>query len=78
MPTLTVRDIDEETMRRLRAVARANNRSLSAEVRHVLDRHASATRPRAFRDTSPPPTDCTDEICDDPAGDRGLYDDPAK
>jgi plasmid stability protein len=52
MPTLTVRDIDEETMRRLRAVARANNRSLSAEVRHVLAGHARAEAPHATGQTN--------------------------
>ncbi len=78
MPTLTVRDVDEKTLRRLRAIARTNTRSLSAEVRHVLDRHALAARLPAFRETLPPQTDSTEEIRTDRDSSRGRYGDRAE
>jgi plasmid stability protein len=37
MATLTIRQLDEEVYARLRERARANNRSLEAEARHLLD-----------------------------------------
>lgn len=37
MATLTIRQLDDEIYERLRARARANNRSLEAEARHLLD-----------------------------------------
>ena len=37
MVTLTIRQLDDEVYERLRLRARANNRSLEAEARHLLD-----------------------------------------
>lgn len=37
MATLTIRQLDDEVYERLRERARANRRSLEAEVRHLLD-----------------------------------------
>ncbi len=37
MATLTIRRLDDEIYERLRDRARANNRSLEAEARHLLD-----------------------------------------
>ena len=37
MATLTIRQLDDEVYERLREQARANNRSLEAEARHLLD-----------------------------------------
>ena len=37
MATLTIRQLDDEVYDRLRERARANRRSLEAEVRHLLD-----------------------------------------
>lgn len=36
MATLTIRQLDDELYDRLRKQARANNRSLEAEARHIL------------------------------------------
>lgn len=40
MATLTVRKLNDATYEKLGRRARANNRSLEAEVRDILDRHA--------------------------------------
>ncbi len=45
MPTLTVRQLDDETYRGLKAQAEASGRSMEAEVRDIL---ASAVRGRAW------------------------------
>lgn len=37
MATLTIRQLDEQVYERLKGRARANKRSLEAEVRHLLD-----------------------------------------
>ena len=36
MATLTIRNLDEKTVERLKHQARQNGRSLQAEVRHIL------------------------------------------
>lgn len=49
MGTLTIRNVDPAVIDRLKAQARANQRSLDAEVRHVLKRETSrALRTREF------------------------------
>lgn len=37
MATLTIRQLDDDTYRRLKERARTNRRSLEAEVRHLLE-----------------------------------------
>jgi len=44
MATLTVRKLDDDLHERLRALARANNRSLEAEVRTILEQAAPPKR----------------------------------
>jgi plasmid stability protein len=44
MPDLLVRNVDTETVTRLKALAKAHHRSLQAELREILDR--ASTRPR--------------------------------
>jgi plasmid stability protein len=41
MPTLTVRNLDEATLHRLKRQAEAHRRSLEAEVREILSRAAA-------------------------------------
>ncbi|SMF23626.1 hypothetical protein SAMN06265365_108151 [Tistlia consotensis] len=41
MPTVTIRDVDEETLTRLRKRAAEEHRSLSAEIRMILQEQAS-------------------------------------
>ncbi len=41
MPTVTVRDIDQETLERLKKRAAEEHRSLSAEIRKILQEQAS-------------------------------------
>ena len=41
MGSLTIRDLDDGVIDRLKAQARANQRSLEGEVRHLLVREAS-------------------------------------
>jgi hypothetical protein len=38
MPNVLVRDLDDEVLRQLKAAAKANNRSLQAEIHDVLRR----------------------------------------
>ncbi|MDF7664351.1 DNA-binding protein [Bifidobacterium sp. ESL0763] len=37
MPTLTIRKVDDETVDRLKAIAKENNRSTEAEVRSIVE-----------------------------------------
>jgi plasmid stability protein len=41
MGTLTIRDVKTTVVRRLKAKAKANHRSLEAEARDILDRQAA-------------------------------------
>lgn len=55
MATLTIRQLDDAVYERLKARAKANNRSLEAEARTILDertrnRTETVTRLRAFQD----------------------------
>jgi len=50
MAQMTVRNIDEETFRRLKERAARNKRSLEAEVRVVLDDAVRASDATALRD----------------------------
>ena len=51
MGNITVRNLDDEVINTLKEEARANERSLEAEVRYVLTRRASrATRVGEFRE----------------------------
>ena len=51
MGSITVRNLDDEVINTLKEEARANERSLEAEVRYVLTRRASrATRVGEFRE----------------------------
>lgn len=52
MPTLTVRNLDETALERLKQRAAANHRSLEAEVRTLLERAASSTTREAFIERS--------------------------
>ncbi|MCY3944344.1 MAG: hypothetical protein OXG18_11395, partial [Gemmatimonadetes bacterium] len=40
MGVLTIRNVDDEVIARLKARAKANHRSLEGELRHILSRHA--------------------------------------
>jgi len=40
MGVLTIRNVDDEVIVRLKARAKANHRSLEGELRHILSRHA--------------------------------------
>lgn len=40
MGVLTIRNVDDEVIARLKARAKANHRSLEGELRHLLSRHA--------------------------------------
>ncbi|WP_419940061.1 FitA-like ribbon-helix-helix domain-containing protein [Candidatus Palauibacter sp.] len=44
MGNLTVRNLDDSVIARLKAQARENDRSLEGEIRHVLRREASKPR----------------------------------
>ena len=44
MGNLTVRNLDDSVIARLKAQARENERSLEGEIRHVLKREASKPR----------------------------------
>ena len=51
MGNITIRNLDDEVINTLKEEARANERSLEAEVRYVLTRRASrATRVGEFRE----------------------------
>lgn len=41
MPTLTIRNVEEETVQRLKKQAKDHNRSLEAELRELLKRAAN-------------------------------------
>lgn len=43
MATLTVRKLDDAVYERLRVQAQANNRSLEAEARHVIEQRVRST-----------------------------------
>jgi plasmid stability protein len=40
MPTLTIRNLSLENVQALKLLAKSNNRSLEAEARNLLERHA--------------------------------------
>ncbi len=40
MATVTIRNLEDETVERLKKLARSNNRSLEAELREILERTA--------------------------------------
>jgi len=40
MGVLTIRNVDDDVIARLKARAKANHRSLEGELRHILSRHA--------------------------------------
>ena len=42
MATLTIRNLDDAVVEKLKAQAKQNNRSLEAEVRQILDERTSA------------------------------------
>lgn len=42
MATLTIRNLDDAVVEKLKAQAKQNNRSLEAEVRQILDERAGA------------------------------------
>ena len=44
MPSLTIRNIDEDLKKNLRMVAAANNRSMEEEARQILRQHLSRQR----------------------------------
>ena len=46
MATLTIRNLDDAVVQALKLRARANNRSLEAEARTLLERHARAPSTR--------------------------------
>ena len=48
MATLTIRNLDGETVERLKLHARQNERSLEAEVRHILNNAARSPTHREF------------------------------
>ena len=61
MTTLTIRNLDEKTLERLKQRASSNHRSLEAEVRVLLEniasrstRETSIQRARAIRSMTPP------------------------
>ena len=54
MGNLTIRNLDDGVIDRLKAQARANHRSLEGEVRHLLTREASEyLRTAEFLDAGP-------------------------
>ena len=48
MATLTIRNLDEKTVERLKLHARQNERSLEAEVRHILNNAAQTLTRKEF------------------------------
>jgi antitoxin FitA len=50
MPTLTIRNVEEATIARLKERAKAHNRSLEAEVREVLNGIQPAVDKRELKD----------------------------
>lgn len=40
MPDILIRNIDEETLKKLKSKAAENNRSLQAELHEMIDKHA--------------------------------------
>ena len=55
MPTVNVRQLDEEVVQRLKRRAIGNNRSLESEARHILERAAEedmAEKLSSFRSLS--------------------------
>ena len=64
MATLTIRNLDNKTVERLKQHARQNERSLEAEVRHILNNAAQTLNPTGILGAGR--CDC----CDDAAGRR--------
>lgn len=70
MATLTIRNLNDQTVKKLKKRASGNNRSLEAEVRHLLENATRSTRPdisdlaRRIRMMTPdvPQTDSTEMI----------------
>ncbi|MDE0149912.1 MAG: hypothetical protein F4092_08040 [Rhodospirillaceae bacterium] len=48
MATLTIRNLDDKTVERLKHQARQNGRSLQAEVRHILNNAAQTLTKKEF------------------------------
>jgi plasmid stability protein len=48
MPTLTIRNLNIDVMQALKLHAKTNNRSLEAEARNLLERHARMPSARAL------------------------------
>ena len=48
MATLTIRNLDDKTVERLKRHARQNGRSLQAEVRHILNNAAQTLTQKEF------------------------------
>jgi plasmid stability protein len=48
MPTLTIRNLNVDVMQALKLHAKSNNRSLEAEARNLLERHARMPSARAL------------------------------
>ena len=73
MGVLTIRNVDDEVIARLKARAKANHRSLEGELRHILSRHAVLNleyglmreRARAAYGPSPAVPDDTTDLCPD-------------
>ncbi len=51
MASITVRNLPDETVERLKQRAKANNRSLEAEIRELLHRAAEKPTRRELRET---------------------------
>jgi len=48
MANLTIRNLDDDVVERLKALAKAHNRSLEAELRTILERTARTADRQAF------------------------------
>lgn len=74
MANLTIRNVDDEVVTKLKARADSNNRSLEAEVREILAQMAETPTPRQMREIAEtiaamtldvPQTDSTELIRED-------------
>ncbi len=80
MASVTIRNLDDEVVARLKARAKANKRSLEAELREILTRSAGAMTGEEFRQLAArisamtpdvPQTDSTLPIREDRDSDHG-------
>ena len=77
MGVLTIRNVDDEVIARLKARAKGNHRSLEGELRHILSRHAvpnleyGLVRERVRAAYGPAPA-----VRDDRTGSPGVADSP--